>query len=78
MSGVFNSCEASATNCFCDSQASLTGRNAQFDKKNEMTKKTARIAIAAIRSDTARDSQELVDDVSANATYVALTVVRFS
>ena len=56
----------------------MTGRNAQFDKKNEMTKKTARIAIAAIRSDTARDSQELVDDVSANATYVALTVVRFS
>ena len=39
--GVFNSWEASATNCFCCCQDRSAGRKARVERSREMTKKQA-------------------------------------
>ena len=77
VSGVFRSCDASAMNWRCDSQASLTGFSAHFDSASAMRKNTASVAMPAIASVSASDFQLSVVLVSANAMYVVSSTVRF-
>ena len=79
VSGVFSSCEASATNCRCCSHARFTGRRAQREKNTLITKKIASATTPTPARVSARVCHPLAELTSANATRaMPVSEVRFS
>ena len=70
VSGVFRSCDASATKRRCCVQARATGRSAQRLKNRLMTRNTASAATSTTASVAARARQPLALPMSANARYM--------
>ena len=70
VSGVLSSCEASATNCLCRSQASSTGRTAQRASSRLTTRKAVKLSAPMSRLFFTRLAMTLRSlDMSAKTMY---------